>query len=59
MPSDALAVRLNVIVALLAGILGVLLFDVLSTEGFVGVAAAVGIGGILAYLAIGTATDLG
>lgn len=59
MPSDALAVRLNVIVALLAGILGVLLFDVLSTEGVVGLAVAVGIGAILAYLAVGTATDLG
>ncbi|WP_313693753.1 hypothetical protein [Halorarum halobium] len=59
MPSDALAARLNVIVALLAGILGVLLFEVLSTEGAVGLLAAVAVGSMLAYLAVVTANDHG
>ena len=55
MPSDPIAFRLTVIVALLAGILGTLLVVVWSQYGFTNLVVAVAGGSILAWLAAGAA----
>ncbi|QLG27966.1 hypothetical protein HUG10_10535 [Halorarum halophilum] len=52
MPSDAVAARLDIIVVLLAGILGALLVLLLANHGFEEVLAGVVAGSALAWLAV-------